>query len=487
MTSTFSTNLNLRYQGTGDNVNTWGALLNTDVFANIDQALGSPFTVSVAGSADYTLSTTNALDLYHAPTGILTGNINYIFPANCGRIVIVNNGTTGNFSLTVKSAGGTGVIVPQGSIAWVFINSTGNVASIPFGVTTEQNIASATTTDVGSTGSNTVKITGTTTITAFGSSASSVRPIYIVKFAGALTLTHNGTSLILPGSANITTAANDCGVFEYLGSGNWLCMIYQKASGAAVIGASNPFSDASALVKNSSDATKLAILSAASITTGTTRTYTLPDATDTITLNATAQTLTNKKLTDSSCTFVDDGDTTKQLAFQCSGITTATTRTITPPNFDLGFFAVQRVSTLTGAVATGTTVIPADDTIPQNTEGDQYMSLAITPKASANILVITVACNISANSGEGPCVALFQDSTANALAAARGGVSINGQNFPAVVTFNHIMTAGTTSATTFKVRAGSTAAGTNTFNGSAGSRLYGGIMASSIVITEYTA
>lgn len=236
MTSTFSTNINLRYQGTGDNVNTWGALLNTDVFANIDQALGGPFTVSVAGSTDYTLSASNALNLYHAPTGILTGNINYIFPANCGRIIIVNNGTTGSFTLTVKSSGGTGVVVPQGSIAWVFLNSTGNVASIPFGVTTEQSIASATTTNIGSTGSNVVKITGTTTITGLGSSATIVTPIYFIKFAAALTLTHDAAALILPGSANITTAANDCAIFEYLGSGNWLCMNYKKADGTAVVG-----------------------------------------------------------------------------------------------------------------------------------------------------------------------------------------------------------------------------------------------------------
>jgi hypothetical protein len=46
------------------------------------------------------------------------------------------------------------------------------------------------------------------------------------------------------------------------------------------------------------------------------------------------------------------------------------------------------------------------------------------------------------------------------------------------------MDAGTTSETTFKVRAGGEEAGTTTFNGVGGARKYGGVLASSITITE---
>jgi hypothetical protein len=46
------------------------------------------------------------------------------------------------------------------------------------------------------------------------------------------------------------------------------------------------------------------------------------------------------------------------------------------------------------------------------------------------------------------------------------------------------MTSGTTSATTFRVRAGASSAGTTTFNGSGGARFLGGVYASSIVIQE---
>lgn len=91
------------------------------------------------------------------------------------------------------------------------------------------DIASATTTDIGAATGNFVHVTGTTTITGLGTvQAGTIR---VVRFAGALTLTHNATSLILPGSANITTAANDVAVFVSEGSGNWRCISYQPAGG----------------------------------------------------------------------------------------------------------------------------------------------------------------------------------------------------------------------------------------------------------------
>ena len=76
-------------------------------------------------------------------------------------------------------------------------------------------------------------ITGTTTITGFGSNCQ-VGQLIVVKFSGILTLTYNATTLILPTSANITTAAGDFAVMQYLGSGNWQALIYQRATGAAL-------------------------------------------------------------------------------------------------------------------------------------------------------------------------------------------------------------------------------------------------------------
>lgn len=147
---------------------------------------------------------------------------------------------------------------------------------------------------------------------------------------------------------------------------------------------------------------------------------------------------------------------------------------------------VQVVNTQTGAVATGTTTMPSDDTIPQNTEGDEYMTLAITPKNAANTLMIQVVCMVSPSAAGAHVMqaALFQDTTANALASITERSS---QSENTILTFTHKMTAGTVSETTFKVRAASNAAGTTTFNGSTSARIHGGVIASSITIMEIAA
>lgn len=95
------------------------------------------------------------------------------------------------------------------------------------------DIASAGTTDLGAVAGFLHDITGTTTITGLGTVSSGIHKV--IKFEGALTLTHNGTSLILPGAANITTADGDIGWFASEGSGNWRCISYSRASGKPIV------------------------------------------------------------------------------------------------------------------------------------------------------------------------------------------------------------------------------------------------------------
>jgi hypothetical protein len=144
---------------------------------------------------------------------------------------------------------------------------------------------------------------------------------------------------------------------------------------------------------------------------------------------------------------------------------------------------VKSLYSADGALATGTTTVPFDDTIPQNTEGDQYLSLAITPTSAINYLDVSVQAVVICGQGGNTAVCLFQDTTANALAVNWNpqAVAANGD---AQQTLRYRTLAGTTSSTTFKVRAGSSAGGTTNFNGTGAARKYGGVLNSWIAITE---
>lgn len=159
--------------------------------------------------------------------------------------------------------------------------------------------------------------------------------------------------------------------------------------------------------------------------------------------------------------------------------TTPTFHLLNPARADTRL--LQMVVTQTGAVATGTTTLPNDDTIPQSTEGDQYMTLSITPRSASSRLEVDVCWNGSCSTVTYVTVALFRDSGADALASAFfSGNATDGQQ----VNFRYVMNSPGTSSTTFKVRAGPNAAATVTFNGVSAGRKYGGTMASSIVIRE---
>lgn len=91
------------------------------------------------------------------------------------------------------------------------------------------NVASASALDLSSLDGSYVSVTGTTAITSISSKTAGYE-VWLV-FAGALTLTHNAASLILPGGANITTAAGDIAKMVSLGSGNWKCAAYVALDG----------------------------------------------------------------------------------------------------------------------------------------------------------------------------------------------------------------------------------------------------------------
>lgn len=173
-------------------------------------------------------------------TGLaLSNNINAalaaVQSANSGNSA-PNSPTTGQLWLNTTSNpnvlamyDGTG----WNTIAWLDTSAhlwtsnsgggTGTIASMGGG-----------TTDIGTVLNPVISVTGTNTISSFGSTAITGTQKFL-NFTGILTLTHNGTSLILPNNgSNIVTAAGDTVIAEALGSGNWRVISYQRATGGPV-------------------------------------------------------------------------------------------------------------------------------------------------------------------------------------------------------------------------------------------------------------
>jgi hypothetical protein len=186
--------------------------------------LQSPTTGTVSGlqlTNNYN-SALNALNTCNsgnsAPTNQLSGSPS---AGNCW----LNTSTTPN---TISVYDGT---------SWLavgYMDATNHVYSPAWNGGNVTSIASASSTNLCSSLQPYVSVTGTTGITSFGS-ACPLGALKLVTFTGALTLTHNGTSLILPNNgSNITTAAGDVlGAFN-LGSGNWKVLFYIKANGQQV-------------------------------------------------------------------------------------------------------------------------------------------------------------------------------------------------------------------------------------------------------------
>lgn len=123
--------------------------------------------------------------------------------------------------------------VAASNLGFTPVNKAGDTLTGALNNAPQVTLASASTVAIGAASTNSIVISGTTTITAFDTVAAGA--VRVVKFSGSLTLTYNATSLILPGAASITTAAGDVAIFESQGSGNWTCISYTKANGSQTV------------------------------------------------------------------------------------------------------------------------------------------------------------------------------------------------------------------------------------------------------------
>jgi len=173
-----------------------------------------------------------------------------------------------------------------------------------------------------------------------------------------------------------------------------------------------------------------------------------------------------------------------------TGAVNFSTATFTPPPGHQIQAAATGISSVVSAATNNLSIAAGalDNTVPQSTEGVNLSGLntTITPKSATNILEIEAFIPIGINNAAGaPVIALFQDSTLNALAAATIGNGTNSSQ--GVLHLVHRMLAGTTSATTFKVNIDVTAGTIYTNANSAGTGVFGGVSKAWLRVREIQA
>jgi hypothetical protein len=113
MASSYSTDLKLELMVTGENAGLWGDITNTNLNL-LQQAIGGYQEVSIAGGAQTTTlvmsnaALSNARNAVIKLTGTITGNQIVTVPDGIEKTYIIYNGTTGAFTVQIKTASGTG-------------------------------------------------------------------------------------------------------------------------------------------------------------------------------------------------------------------------------------------------------------------------------------------------------------------------------------------------------------------------------------------
>lgn len=133
MPSTYTPSLRLNKQATGENINTWGGTLNNGVIQLIDTAIAGVTVVPVS-SSDVSLTTANGTtDESRAAVlsiqGALSNNVNVIIP-NLTKTYDVWNGTSGGFTVGIKTSSGVAVTVTQGETTRVWCDGSNVVRKV---------------------------------------------------------------------------------------------------------------------------------------------------------------------------------------------------------------------------------------------------------------------------------------------------------------------------------------------------------------------
>lgn len=223
---------------------------NNDITAL--NGLLTPITPGQGGSNVYIGSVVAGTSL--AMTVGATTPANFTFTQGYGITFIPTLSNTGPTTLDVTATGAQPVTkigsagiqqldsgdIQIGSMAYLLADGTKyillNPATADGGLGFGAGVAViGTTADIGAGAPNHLAGIAGGTITSFGSSASLNAPHYTVVFSAPTVISYNAASLITPGTANITAAANDVAELLYLGAGNWQVVGFTRANGTAVV------------------------------------------------------------------------------------------------------------------------------------------------------------------------------------------------------------------------------------------------------------
>ena len=194
--------------------------------------------------------------------------------------------------------------------------------------------------------------------------------------------------------------------------------------------------DASTSFIDNVDATKIMQFELSGITTATTRTLTVPDDSGVLVLEDATQTLTNKSLVDASTSFIDNVDATKVMQFELAGITTATTRTLTVPDASGTIVLPATTDTLTNKTITdGSNVVSADFL---KTTGADVDVVSAAPPTSGQVLTATGATTATWQDPDGTGITTLNTLTAATQTFATGttGTDFNIASAGSTHTFN---------------------------------------------------
>ena len=152
MASSYSTTLGIELMVTGEKSGQWGTITNTNLQL-IEQGISGYLSKSIAGGAqttaltitDGSLASSDARNFVIELTGTITGNQIVTIPDGIEKPYIVENGTTGDFTVQFKTASGTGttfagsdksikLVYSDGTNIVEYSNNLSNVASNGFAV-----------------------------------------------------------------------------------------------------------------------------------------------------------------------------------------------------------------------------------------------------------------------------------------------------------------------------------------------------------------